>query len=52
MLFAGTAGLAQASQSAAGTWLTDATASSVISDESIDDLNRSRVTVGHWPRIR
>src|ERR1700674_1483446 len=41
------AGLAQASQSSAGIWLTDDTASRVISDESIDDLNRSRVTIGH-----
>jgi hypothetical protein len=35
--------LAQASQSSAAIWLTDDTASRVISDESIDDLNRSRV---------
>src|SRR5476649_2135043 len=41
------AGLAQASQSSAGIWLTDDRASRVISDESIDDLNRSRVTIGH-----
>src|SRR5665213_1438497 len=41
------AGLAQASQSAAAIWLTDDTASSVISDESIDDLNRSHVTISH-----
>ena len=28
-------------------WLTDDTASRVISDESIDALNRSRVTISH-----
>ena len=38
MLSAGETGLAQASQSAAAIWLTDDTASSVISDESIDDF--------------
>src|SRR3984893_7117493 len=43
----GEIGWAQASQSSAATWLTDATASKVISDESIDDLNRSRVTISH-----
>jgi hypothetical protein len=50
-LAAGTAevpvGLAQASQSAAGISLTDGRASSVISDESIDYLDRSQVTISH-----
>jgi hypothetical protein len=41
------AGLAQASQSAAGISRTDGTASSVISDESIAYLNRSQVTISH-----
>ena len=40
-------GLAQASQSAAGIWLTEETASRVISDDAIDDWERSHVTIGH-----
>jgi hypothetical protein len=40
-------GLAQASQSAAGIWLTDDTASKIISDDAIDCQNRSRVTISH-----
>ena len=40
-------GLAQASQSSAGIWLTDDTASRVISDDAIDCQNRSRVTISH-----
>jgi hypothetical protein len=46
-LFGEQAGLAQAFHSPAGIWLTEETASSVISDESIGDLNRSRVTISH-----
>src|SRR3954452_3634507 len=41
-------GLAQASQSAAPTSLTDGTDSSVISDESIEDLNRLCVAICEW----
>src|SRR5947209_7129825 len=43
-------GLAHASQSAAGISLTDGTASSVFSEESIDYLNRSQVGISD-PRI-
>jgi hypothetical protein len=41
------AGLAQAFQSSADIWLTDETASSVISDDAIDCQNRPRVTISH-----
>ena len=40
-------GLAQASQSAAGIWLTDDTASKIISDDAIGCQDRSRVTISH-----
>jgi hypothetical protein len=40
-------GLAQAFQSAAAIWLTEETASRVISDGAIDDWERSHVTIGH-----
>jgi hypothetical protein len=40
-------GLAQAFQSAAGIWLTDDTASKVISDDAIDCQDRSHVTISH-----
>jgi hypothetical protein len=39
--------LAQESQSAAGIWLAEETASSVMSDGAIDDWERSHVTIGH-----
>jgi predicted component of viral defense system (DUF524 family) len=40
-------GLAQAFQSSAAIWLTDDIASKVISDDAIDDQDRSLVTISH-----
>ena len=40
-------GLAQASQSSAVISLTEGTASRVISDDAIDNQDRSRVTISH-----